>query len=374
MYAAILRRVLLSYFRNAFFIGLATMLSTVSLRLSPAALPIVLNLAVLLTYSRIFVPRQGAWKNAGLLWLGLTIGGALPKLGASRSALSSSGTSVAVLLGITGLNSLLSILAVVLDAKLCMQFSSPWQQVTLFPSLWVTLWSGVAYVSPIGRLSAWSPTEGTDAYLWLMPFLGPAAIDWIVAAWAAILSQAFAAWYMNDTSAMPDAPLIGEVINDVTGAKPSQARSSTRLASLLVALAIPSYFLPIYPAPILSQHTTPLSVACILPPHSRYRHHTLTLNDYIKESETLTNSAKILLWPESAVVFTSDVEKDAAFEEIRKRVTGSYVGVSFEEAFADPTDKTGLKGARRNGFALISKDSETPHLVYYKRKLVPSEY
>ncbi len=373
MYAAILRRVLLSYYRNAFFISLATILSTVSLRLSPAALPVVLNLAVLLTYSRIFVPRQGAWKNAGLLWLGLTIGGALPKLGASWSALSSPGTSVVVLLGITGFNSLLSILAVVLDAKLCMQFPSPWSQVALFPSLWVTLWSGVAYVSPIGRLSAWSPTEGTDAYSWLMPFLGPAAIDWIVAAWAAILSQAFAAWYMNDTSIIPDAPLVGDVINHITGAKPSQAQSSIRLASLLVALAIPSYFFPIYPAPILSQHTTPLSVACVLPPHIRYRHHTLTLNDYIKESETLTSSAKILLWPESAVVFTSDVEKEEAFEEIRKRVTGSYIGVSFEEAFADPTDKTGMKGARRNGFALISKDSETPHLVYYKRKLVPSE-
>lgn len=373
MFVAVLRRALLSYYRNAFFIGLATIFATVSLRLSPAALPIVLNLAVLLTYSRIFVPRQGAWKHAAFLWLGLTLGGALPKLGASWSALDSPGTSVVVLLGITGLNSLFSILVVVLDAKICMQYSSPWSQVALFPSLWVTLWSGVAYVSPIGRLSAWSPTEGTDAYLWLMPFLGPVAIDWIVAAWAATLSQAFAAWYMNDTSIIPDTPLVGDVINDIRGAKPSQAQSSIRLATLLVALAIPSYFYPIYPAPILSQHTTPLSVACVLPPPIRYKHHTLSLNDYITESEKLTSSAKILLWPESAVVFTSDGEKETAFEQIQTRVTGSYVGVSFEEAFADPTDKTGLKAARRNGFALISKDSKTPHLVYYKRKLVPSK-
>jgi hypothetical protein len=369
MIGSIVFRTLLHSQRNRLFITLALILSTVSLRLSPAVLPVILNLAVLLTYSRIFVPRQGALKYTALLWIALTIGGALPKFKASSSALSSPGFSLVVLLAISGLNSFLSIFAVVLDAKLCMRFSSTWSQVTLFPSLWVTLWSAVAYLSPIGRLSSWSPTEGTDTYSWLAPFLGPAAIDWIVAAWAAILSQAFAAWFMNNS--IPD---VENILQRNETTKLSQGQSSTRLAVLLVALAIPSYFVPIYPAPILSQHTTPLSVACVLPSPGRYKHYPLTLDDYITESGTLTSSAKILLWPESSVVFNSASEKEAAFQEIRQHVTGSYVGVSFEEAFADPADKRGLKGARRNGFALISNHSEQSHLVYYKRKLVPSEY
>ena len=359
---------LLHRYRNVLFISLAFILSTVSLRLSPPLLPIILDLAVLLTYSRIFVPRPGALKYAAFLWLALTIGGSLPKLRASSSALSSPGISVAVLVGTSGLNALFSIFAIVLDAKLCMRFSSAWSQVTLFPSLWVALWSGVAYLSPIGRLSAWSPTEGTYFYSWLIPFLGPPAIDWIAAAWAAILSQVFAAWFMSYTSILPD---LHPRANEAT--KLSQGQSSTRLAVLLVALAIPSYYTPIYPAPILSQSTTPLSVACVLPPPGRYKHFALTLNDYISESQKLSSS-KILLWPESSVIFNSNSEKEAAFREIRERVRGPYVGVSFEEAFADPSDKSGLKGARRNGFALISNYSAETHLVYYKRKLVPSKY
>lgn len=366
MITSIVRRVLLHRYRNVLFIFLAFVLSTLSLRLSPALLPIILNLAVLLTYSRIFVPRQGALKYAAYLWLALTIGGSIPKLKASSSALSSPGISFVVLVGTSGLNALFSIFAIVLDAKLCMRFSSAWSQVTLFPSLWVALWSGVAYLSPIGRLSAWSPTEGTDFYSWLIPFLGPAAIDWIAAAWAAILSQVFAAWFMSDSIIIPD-PFPHEAT------KQSQGQSSSRLAVLLLALAIPSYYTPLYPAPILSQYTTPLSVACVLPPPGRYKHFALTLNDYISESQKLS-SAKILLWPESSVVFNSNSEKEVAFQAIRERVRGPYVGVSFEETFADPADKSGLKGARRNGFALISNYSEEAHLVYYKRKLVPSEY
>ncbi|KAK2461603.1 hypothetical protein APHAL10511_006066 [Amanita phalloides] len=369
------RRYLLYDHRNISFIGLATVISTISFQLAPAAIPIILNLSVLLTYFRIFMPRHGALKYGTLLCLGLTIGGALPKLKASSSALSSLGVSLMVLLAATGLTSVMSMFAVFLDTKFCMSFTSHWSQVTLFPSLWASLLGGVAYISPIGRLSAWSPTEGVDAYSWLVPFLGPAAIDWIVAAWAVVLSQAVAAWIMNEANG-PEEPLLHNQVSSDTvrrvKSSQSQSKSSWRLACTLMALAIPSYVLSSYPAPIAQlQHVTPLSVACVLPPSWKYKHHTLTLDDYIAESKKLTGSAKILLWPESAVVFTSEFEKEAAFQKIQKLVLGSYVGVSFEEAFADPKDKTGLKSARRNGLALISKDSEKPHLVYYKRSLVP---
>ncbi|KAF8633009.1 hypothetical protein AX15_001606 [Amanita polypyramis BW_CC] len=360
-----LRRFLFLDHRNESFISLATVLSACSLQLTPAVVPTISTLATLLVYSRIVVPRPGTLKYGALLWLGLTIGGAAPKLRASLSALSSPGTSLIVLLGTTGATSLFSISAVFFDAWVTMRFSSPWSQITFFPSLWASLWSVVAYISPIGRLSAWSPTQGPEAYSWLIPLLGPAAIDWATAACAVVLSQAVAVWFMSGDSDLNFEPPVGKEI------KPSQAQSSVHLGCILAVLAIPSFFITTFPAPITSDNITPFSVACVLPSFRRYEHHSPTLDDYIEESKTLTNSAKVLLWPESAVVFHSDHEKEVVFQKIRKAVTGPYVGVSFEETFTDPTDKTRSKGARRNGLALISKYSDEPHLVYYKRKLVP---
>lgn len=60
-----------------------------------------------------------------------------------------------------------------------------------------------------------------------------------------------------------------------------------------------------------------------------------------------------------------------AFKLVRGKVTGPFVGVSFEETMDDPNDPTGKRSVSRTGVAVISKYSEEPHLVYYKRHLVP---
>lgn len=353
---------------NLSFILLATFLSTISFQLTPSAGPIVLTLATLLVYSGFFWPKPGALKNASLLLAGLTLGSSIPKLSASWSALSNPGFSILVLLVSSGITSFFAVLAVLLDSKICQHPSSPWTNITAFPALWATLWAAVAYVSPVGRLSAWSPTYGTGAYSWLVPLLGSAAIDWIIAAWAVVLSQAFAAWFMSENDDKV-APLVS--VNGTAKQANHHTRTSIYLAIILSALAIPSLFSINHPVPIDSPDTTPFSVGCVLPSFKRYHHHDLTFEDYFEESKKLTTSARLLLWPESAVVFHNESERDKAFARIRLNITGSYVGVSFEETFPNPNDTTGTKGARRNGLALISKESEEPHLVYYKRKLVP---
>ncbi|KAF8640528.1 hypothetical protein AX17_000190 [Amanita inopinata Kibby_2008] len=376
MKAQEMRKLILFDHRNAFFVTLATILSAFSLQLTPSTVPIVLSLSALLVYSRPLLRRPGTLKNSFLLWLGLAVGSSLPKLPASLSALSSSGISLLVLFTASAFTSFIALIPVFLDAIVCMHLPSSWAQVVFFPAIWATIWSGVASLSPIGHLSTWSPVQGTGTYSWLSSFLGPAAIDWTVAAWAVVLSKVVEAWLMNESSDSDSEELLfhHHHIDSHALKEPihsAQFKSARLLATILVILAIPSLCASSYPQPILSQHTTPLSVGCVLPPFKRYKHHSLTLDDYLAESQKLTSLAKILLWPEGAVVFNTELERDAAFKRVRQVITGSFVGVSFEESFADPKDKTGVTGARRTGLALISKSSDTPHLVYYKRKLVP---
>jgi len=96
-----------------------------------------------------------------------------------------------------------------------------------------------------------------------------------------------------------------------------------------------------------------------------------TLNDYIEETMKYQSAAKVLLWPEGAVSFASDAERDAAFDAVRAKVTGAYVGVSFEQIAADPRDSSGKRSYKRTGIALVHKDSPDPLMLYYKRHLVP---
>ncbi|PFH54845.1 hypothetical protein AMATHDRAFT_115546, partial [Amanita thiersii Skay4041] len=294
----------------------------------------------------------------------------------SLAALSTPVLSVIILLAISGLHSALVLLAVFLDARLCMRFPCPWAQITFFPALWATFWTGVATLSPIGRLSAWSPAHGFDGYIWLQSFLGPAAIDWIVSAWAVVISQVIAAWLMNEDADPNDDALIlssspAYLHNSRQSTCSIQMRCMTLLSVILVLLVVPSYFWDHYPIPVLSQDTTPLTVGCVLPAYRYYKHYALTLQDYIEESKKLNGHATIMIWPEGAVEFKNSQEREDGFTQVRKMITGSYVGMSFEETVTDPGDKTGLTGIKRTGFALISKESDIPHITYYKRRLVP---
>ena len=140
----------------------------------------------------------------------------------------------------------------------------------------------------------------------------------------------------------------------------------------LLALTIPSLWTPTIPNPTYTTTTTPFTLGCVLPqthlPHKAP--HTPTLDDYIAETRKMTN-AKLVLWPEGALKFETEKQRNETFEEIAKKVLnnrkGFHVGVGFEE-YA-PESWNG-RPSRRNGFALLV--DHTVVLQYYKRHLVPS--
>ena len=341
-----------------------------ALRLTPSPAPIVLTLTILLVYSRILFHQKNCLRNSATLAAAIAVGGTLSRLSPSLNALASSALSVVVLFAFSTITSILTLAVVYVDTRLGTRIKSSWTQITIFPALWVTLWFTVAYVSPVGRLSAWSPAEGGGFYGWMVPFLGPAVNDWVVAAWAAVFSQAIGNWYMGGGEE-EEQPLIIQNAYANPQTKTLSVSGTLILAVLLVSFSLPSFLLQDFPLQILSPATTPISVGCILPPFYRYKQHSLTLDDYIEETKKMTGLGKILLWPEGAVAFTSESERDAAFAKVRHLINGSYVGVSFEEVFK-PEDGSGRSSAKRTGLAIVSQWSPTPHLVYYKRHLVPS--
>jgi len=220
----------------------------------------------------------------------------------------------------------------------------------------------------VGHLSTWSVADNTDAYGWIAPFFGSAGKDWIVGAWAVVISQAIGHWYIGSED---DEDHLG--VHTRQRKAHNNSTTTKVLALVLAVLAIPSFILPSLPLPISDiDRSTPLTVGCALPTYQRYKNHVLTIDDYIHESDRLRAiGAKIILWPEGAVVFHSDSEKQDAFREIKKRVPGPYIGVSFEETISDPTDPTGKKSLTKTGLAVLSHHAEEPHQIYYKRHLVP---
>ncbi|KAG6911589.1 hypothetical protein DXG01_011892 [Tephrocybe rancida] len=340
---------------------------------TPTPVPIVLTLATLLVYGRKIFPSQHASRNTTLIIITIAVAGAVARATPSLNALSTAGVSVVVLSCLTFITSVLTIGVVYLDTRLSTRFTATWPQITFFPALWATLWFGVSFVSPVGRLSAWSPSDGGlgGFYGWMMPYVGPVGNDWVVAAWAVVLSEAVGAWYIGEGE--DETPLIAHTApaTGQTSRKLTRKSSSLLFTALLVILAVPSLLLSNFPlSVVVGPQLTPLSVGCVLPPYRRYQHHTLTLQDYIKESARLTSTAKFLLWPEGAVTFNSEIELTEGLAQVRKVVpTGSVVGVSFEENFGDPT--SGISGSRRTGIALVTNTSDSPEPVYYKRHLVP---
>ncbi|KAG6821378.1 hypothetical protein H0H93_014175 [Arthromyces matolae] len=369
-----LRNAIFHEYRNPVFLTLIPCLSFFALSSKPSPLPIVFTLTALLVYSRrLFTePSQRVFTNTAIVAIAIALAGVLARASPALNALSTSGVSILVLSILSLVTSSLTIATVYIDTRLGTHLQGSWQRLTLFPALWASLWFAVSYKSPIGRLTAWSPTEGGGFYQWMVPFTGPAGNDWFVGAWAVVLSQAIGARYIGDDEDDSEALLTSQVSTApvMQTRRFSDKSNSWLFAALLVALAVPSFFLSKFPlAVVAGPDITPVSVGCVLPPYRRYKHHTLTLDDYIEESKKLTNSAKFLLWPEGAVTFNSEAELSEGLARVREVVTGSFVGVSFEENFGDP--KSGRPGSRRKGIAIVSQTSTSPELIYYKQHLVP---
>ncbi|KAF8913053.1 hypothetical protein CPB84DRAFT_508780 [Gymnopilus junonius] len=248
---------------------------------------------------------------------------------------------------------------------------SSWGQLTLFPAIWATIWCVVSYISPVGHLSTWSVAKNEDAYSWILPLLGPVSKDWIVASWAVVLAQAIGRWYIGAQESEDEFDLM----NPQNQSSEHNMRATGFLALFLVFLTLPSFVwsdLPRSASLSTLNVSTPVAVGCVLPPYERYKHHILTLDDYITETDKIRSNANILLWPEGAVTFHSVAEREDAFHKIRSRINdGKYVGVSFEDVVSDPSDSTGRRSLIQTGLALISSKSNETHLSYYKRHLVP---
>ncbi|RXW22568.1 hypothetical protein EST38_g3277 [Candolleomyces aberdarensis] len=351
--------------RDLVFVTIIAVLSSFALSTVSTITPSILALSALHAYSRILFPSVTKGR-VGFLWAGLAVGGAFPNFAASHEALSTGLQSFVLLSVLSAFTSAIVVVAVYAEWALSRQTTSPAGKVLLFPAIWSSIWCTVPYLSPVGHLLTWSRGATLEAYGWMIPIFGTSSQDWIAAAWAVVLSEVFQTWYMgpveqdNSYSEDDEIPQI-------------HSNNTPILAGALILLIVPSYFVGnVLPLPVGNvDEATTFGVGCINPTFQRYKHYAPSFKDYLEETKKHQNRAKFLLWPEGAVTFDSDKERDEAFETIRANVSGAYVGVSFEQYVPDPKDKSGHKSLKKTGIAIIGKDSKEPYLTYYKRHLVP---
>jgi hypothetical protein len=353
----------------------AFLLSLISLQGTPSFLPLVLLLTTIHLYVRTIHAQNSFGYRFLLFGLVVALAGSRANLSAAMYALSTPATPLFVLAGLSLFTTAMSLSIFFVDVKLCGRIQGPWDRMALFPLLWTTFWTGITSVNPIGRLLMWSPVQGFGSYEWLYHISGSSGIDWAVAACAVICSEVIGEWLMG-----PKVEIDGEEIrlielDDDTPATFHHSESHHVLifAGIMAALTLPSFALVGTPLPPSSANTTALTVGCILPSSIYDKHHNSALEDFIAASAQMT-TAKILIWPESAVTFANAEERDAAFDKVRREVRGPAIGVSFEEFVpAEPGRREGMK---RNGFALLAPnntDGPAVALEYYKRHLVPGK-
>ena len=363
-----LRNLIFERYRNPVFLSLATASSALAFGPGATMTPIILTLALLLVYSRfIFRSAPPLWvPHVGLL-CALAVGASISRYQAALTALSAPAESITALFGSALILSISTWLTLYVDTKLYTHFKSSWAQITLFPALWATLWCTISRISPVGRLSTWSAADHSDAYNWIVPIAGPASKDWIIGAWAVVISQFIEAWYMG----RPDEDLLLD--NQLRRQQLGGSHFQVGILALCLSFAtIPSFLIPQFPLLVSDTNvSTPLTVGCVLPSFQRYKHHVLTLDDFIDETDKVRSLARVILWPEGAVVFNNASERDEGLQLVREKFRGVYTGVSFEETIDDPRDLTGKTSIRRTGIAIVSKNSEPQ--IYYKRHLVPCE-
>ncbi|KIK48415.1 hypothetical protein CY34DRAFT_798233 [Suillus luteus UH-Slu-Lm8-n1] len=343
------------------------LLASLSLGPTPAFVPLVLLLTIIRIHGLRIACRSTRVLELLCSWVAVTAGASLAHYSSATNAMSSSSQAFAAVAVMSAITYIPAILPFYTDIRFNRKFQTIWSQITFFPVAWATTWTIVSHISPVGRLLNWSPVSPHPFY-WLLPYTGPMGIDWAVGACAALCSEVAAAWLMGTDS--DDQP-----VNLSTS--PSEAQSNRRSRSLLtlgtflVALSIPSLHSSL-PARIDTiVDSSPLGVACALPSVRKGQH--ATLGDFITETKKLTSQAKVILWPESAVVFNSREEREAAFEELRKDIQKSVVGVAFEEFLPEDSSNPGESRMRRNGLALVNGGQAKGEEVvqYYKRNLVP---
>ncbi|KAG8936049.1 hypothetical protein FRC00_009915 [Tulasnella sp. 408] len=157
-----------------------------------------------------------------------------------------------------------------------------------------------------------------------------------------------------------------------------RSKSPLILAAILFLLRIPSYPISLLPLPASSESTTPLSVACVLPPPLSLDSTKTALQQYIAETRAVLPRAKIVLWPEGAVSFHSSTERKEAIELLKNITVGDkvWIGMSFKDPAnndRDDEEEGNPADRERNGIALISPDPNHPVVFeYFKKNSVPN--
>ncbi|TDL28221.1 hypothetical protein BD410DRAFT_713382 [Rickenella mellea] len=331
-------------------VGMASALSLFALGPSPSFVPVILLIATLRLYATIVTARYRPHPVRSLLILTgcLTACIAFTHVGPSAHALSTPTLAVLSLVVLSTISCLLALVPVLIDAYSVRLQSIPrWAHLLLFPAIWASSIHFIAQHNPVGELITWTPVLGVDAYRWIRPFLGPIGINWIVAAWAAVVAQI-------------------AVDDQESGSNRNSKKLQVwSLAVFLLLMALPSWFSSTLPLPVDSPSTTPYTFGCALPPSDVKNP---TFDDYVAATAQIVNQAQIVLWPEGAVQFESAEAKRVAAEKIKDRAAGAYIAVSFEEYL--PRENHTRSGLRRNGVMLINQRHGVV-FEYYKRNLVP---
>jgi hypothetical protein len=370
------REIIFTRHPNVVFPILSAGLAFVALSPTPSFIPLVLLVATLLLFTRIIcssphVPHDNILGNHGCF-----IRLHHFSYHALIDALSSAASSIASLLLISSLSSSVAILAILSD-RLSPRLSIPWARVTFFPAVWATVWQIVSHASPVGHLVTWTPVAGIAGYEWMRPLVGPWGINWLVGAYAMVIAEQVGVWFIGPVDEFePDGPLIPSLDSNSeprpTKPATSQAHHTLFLSAALLALTVPSFFLPALPILPWSTSSTPLSIGCVLPHPLLPGDRSSPLDRFIAESKHHTG-ARILLWPEGALRFETSVQREEALKRVQGEIKGPLIGVTFTELV--PHDAgSGWEHARegkwRNGLVLVGPDGHVAE--FYKRNLVPS--
>ncbi|KAG2369530.1 hypothetical protein BDR07DRAFT_1604799 [Suillus spraguei] len=344
------------------------LLALLSLTPTPTFVPLVLLLTVLRVHGMRIACRSTRVLELMCSWVAVTAGASLAHYSSATNALSSTPQAFAAVAVMSAITYVLAIVPFYVDIRLNRKFQTVWAQVTFLPVVWATTWAIVSHISPVGRLLNWSPVSSSHPFGWLLPYTGPMGIDWAVGACAALSSEVAAAWLMGTDS---DEQLVHLSTSSGEARSNRRSQSLLTLGTLLVALTLPSLHVNLPARTDTIFDTSPLGVACALPPVRKGSHP--TLSDFITETKKLTSQAKVVLWPESAVVFNNQGEREVAFEELRKNIQKSVIGVAFEEFLPEDSSSPGRSRMRRNGLALVHERQKKGEEVvqYYKRNLVP---
>ncbi|KDQ17761.1 hypothetical protein BOTBODRAFT_172186 [Botryobasidium botryosum FD-172 SS1] len=354
-------------------------LAFLALSPSPSFIPLVLLLGTLALRARVIGIKSlsSSWVSQYIAQLfPLSLGAAASHATPSISALSSPINSLALLSCVCLGSAAAALLPVYLHVKLRSD-SNIWMRLTLLPALWATTWVVVSRVSPLGRLGSWSPLTGTEPYDPIRAYLGFPGLDWIVGAWAVVGAElAELAWQEERCTQTPEnehplVPISREVdqsLESLARLRGPLKKGLFALTALLLAATLPSFTSPLPLAPH-SSNTSPLAVACILPPPATKESE---LDRYLSETKRHAARAKILLWPEGAVCFGNESERTHALAQVGvvTKQYGVWIGATFDEIAPEVDGPIGGPGSRRVGMALIGPDGQLD-MEYYKRHLVP---